>query len=404
MRALRIDRSVPRFALARVAASLSTSRAAKISSLEHVQMDLPKSPGAGWQVLHPILTGICGSDLALVEGHASPYFEDWVSFPFVPGHEIVGRLDDGTRVVVEPVLGHEARGHKAPRANAAPGDGDDYAHLALPPLEPGIQTGFCCSTGGGWSESLCVHDSQIHHIPDSLSDEAAVLVEPLAGGIHAALAAINSVKQNTHATPTDEPVIAVLGAGTMGITAIAGLRKFAPKSRIIVGARYPMQQRIATAVGATEVVSPDDLARAVRRHTGCHMVGDYLSGGAHATIDAVGNSQSVQQCIQLTRPRSTVVLMGMPAGVSVDLTGLWHRETRLLGSYTYGTEQLPDGGTANTFDLAIALAGEIGAERLLSATYRLHEYADALSHAGSAGARGDFKIAFDFRPIKKERN
>ena len=402
MRALRIDRSVPRFALARVTSSFSAARAVKMSALKHVSMDLPPCPGDEWHVLHPSLTGICGSDLSLVEGHASPYFEDWVSFPFVPGHEIVGRLEDGTRVVVEPVLGHAARGHTPPHAGAAPGDGDDYAHLALPPLEPGIQTGFCCSTGGGWSESLWVHESQLHHIPDSLSDEAAVLVEPLAGGIHAAIATINSIAHNNHAAPTDEPVIAVLGAGTMGLAAIAGLRKFAPNARIVVGARYPMQQRFAAALGATEVVSPDDLARAVRRHAGCHMVGEYLSSGTHATIDAVGNSQSVQQCIQLTRPRSTVVLMGMPAGVSVDLTGLWHRETRLMGSYTYGTEHLPGGGTANTFDLAIALAAETGAERLLSATYRLHEYADALAHAGAAGARGDFKIAFDLRPLNKE--
>ena len=104
--------------------------------------------------MRPRLTGICGSDLSTVEGHASTYFDDWISFPFVPGHEIVGLLDDGTRVVIEPVLGHEARGFAPPFEGAAPGDGDDYAHLATGPLEPGIQTGFCCSTGGGWSDRV----------------------------------------------------------------------------------------------------------------------------------------------------------------------------------------------------------------------------------------------------------
>ena len=87
----------------------------------------------------------------MIEGHASTYFDDWVSFPFVPGHEVVGDLDDGTRVVLEPVLGHAARGFAPPFEGAAPGDGDDYAHLATGHLEPGIQTGFCCSTGGGWA-------------------------------------------------------------------------------------------------------------------------------------------------------------------------------------------------------------------------------------------------------------
>ena len=76
-----------------------------------------------------------------------------MSFPFVPGHEVVGELDDGTRVVIEPVLGHGARGFPLPFDGAAPGDGDDYGHLTAGDLEPGIQTGFCTSTGGGWASS-----------------------------------------------------------------------------------------------------------------------------------------------------------------------------------------------------------------------------------------------------------
>lgn len=74
----------------------------------------PELPGDGWRRVRPLLTGICGSDLSTVEGHASTYFDDWISFPFVPGHEVVGLLDDGTRVVLEPVLGHEAHGFAPP--------------------------------------------------------------------------------------------------------------------------------------------------------------------------------------------------------------------------------------------------------------------------------------------------
>ena len=44
-----------------------------------------------------------------------------------------------------------------------------------------------------------------------------------------------------------------------------------------------------------------------------------------------------------------MILMGMPAEVTVDLTGLWHRETKIAGSYTYGTETMPDGSTCRTF-------------------------------------------------------
>ena len=395
MRALRIDRSTGRFMLARLISGFDTGTAAKVGPLTLASMPAPELPGDGWQRVRPLLTGICGSDLATVEGHASTYFEHWVSFPFVPGHEIVGALDNGDRVVVEPVLGHAARGAALPFPDAAPGDGDDYAHLALPPLEPGIQIGFCNSTGGGWATELVVHDSQIHRIPADMPDERAVMVEPIAGGIHAALLAIR------HCEGVENPVIAVLGAGTMGLCAVAGLRAFAPHATIIVGARYPAQMRLAKELGATTVVKANDLARTVRHAIGCHVIGGYLSSGAHATIDAVGNSASIADSLRITRPRGRVVLMGMPAEVNVDLTGLWHRETQLMGAYTYGTETLPDGRRERTFALAIELANSMRMERLLSATYPLSDYQQALRHASEAGARGAIKVAFDLRQEKK---
>ncbi len=87
----------------------------------------------------------------------------------------------------------------------------------------------------------------------------------------------------------------------------------------------------------------------------------------------------------------------MPADVTLDLTGLWHRETELKGAYTYGTEHLPDGRTVRTFDLAIETANAVEAERLLSATYPLSDHVDAIAHAATAGRRGAVKIAFDLR-------
>ena len=394
MKALRVDRSTGRFMLARLVSGIDTGTAAKIGPLTLTNCEPPELVNNEWQRVHPLLTGICGSDLATVEGHASTYFEHWVSFPLLPGHELVGTLDSGERVVIEPVLGHAARGAELPFPDAAPGDGDDYAHLAMPPLEPGIQIGFCNSTGGGWATELIAHASQIHTIASDMPDERAVLVEPVAGGIHAALLAIS------HANKTETPLFAVLGAGTMGLSAIAALRKYSPQATIIVGARYPAQMRLAKTFGATSVVKPDELMRAVRHAAGCHVVGDYLSSGAHVTIDAVGNSDSIALSLRMTRPRGRIVLMGMPSEVTADLTGLWHRETQLMGAYTYGTETLPNGTKQRTFLMAIELANEIRAEQMLSATYPLSEYQQALRHASEAGARGAIKVAFDMRQEK----
>lgn len=394
MKALRIERSARRFAMARLVSGISPAAAARMGPLELVRDDPPDLPAPGWVRLRPLLTGICGSDLATVEGHASTYFDDWISFPFVPGHEVVGVLDDGTRVVLEPVLGHESRGFAPPFPGAAPGDGNDYAHLVGGSVEPGIQIGFCCSTGGGWATELVAHESQLHRVPDSMSDETAVLVEPLAGGIHAALLTASALAEP--GVP-DKPVVAVAGAGTMGLCAVAGLRRFLPHARIVVGARYPHQQAFARALGADVVVAPSDLQRAVRREVGCHIVGDHLSGGADATIDAIGTGDSIHASIAMTRPRGRVVLMGMPAEETLTLTGLWHRETQLVGAYTYGTETLPDGTRCRTFELAIGLAEELDLGRLVSATYALEEFEDAIAHASSAGRRGAIKIAFDMR-------
>lgn len=114
MRALRVRRRTAKFAVARVASAFGSGGAARVGPIDLVDIEPPDLPGPGWHRVRPRLVGICGSDLSLVEGHASAYFEDWVSFPFVPGHEIVGDTDDGRRVVIEPVLGHEARGFAPP--------------------------------------------------------------------------------------------------------------------------------------------------------------------------------------------------------------------------------------------------------------------------------------------------
>ena len=386
MKALEFSRSEVKYAAANVVSRLRPGAGGKWGPLKLIDDEPPELPGAGWVRVAPRLSGICGSDLSTVDGHSSRYFEPYVSFPFTLGHEVVGDTEDGRRVVVEPVLGHEARGFPPPFEGAAPGDGNDYAHLVTGPLEPGIQIGFCESTGGGWSTDMVAHESQLHDVPEDVSDETAVLVEPTAVGVHAAL----------RGRVAAGDVVAVLGAGTMGLTTLAALRKFTEADTLICAARYSVQRELADNLGADIVVAPDELGRAIRRVTGCMAVGDHLSGGADVVVDAVGNGASIVQSIGVCRPRGRVVLVGMPATERVNLTHLWHRETELVGAYTYGTEQL-GGRSVRTFELAFELAAEAGLDRLLSATYPLSRYREAIVHAAEAGRRGAIKVAFDIR-------
>jgi threonine dehydrogenase-like Zn-dependent dehydrogenase len=118
-----------------------------------------------------------------------------------------------------------------------------------------------------------------------------------------------------------------------------------------------------------------------------------LTGGAAVVFDCVGSADSITQSLEMVRPRGTVVLIGMPGRVSVDLASLWHREIRLAGAYAYGTETVA-GKRLSTFSLALDAVAALGTGRLVSATYPLDRYEEAIAHACAAGRRGAVKICF----------
>jgi threonine dehydrogenase-like Zn-dependent dehydrogenase len=299
MKALVLERNLPRFAAARVASLLGSGRGAGIGPLQLLDATAPDAPGADWFPLRPLLSGICGSDLATLDGRTSRYFEDMVSFPFVPGHEVVGVLDDGgvdfagvalepgTRAVIEPVLGCAPRHIHPVCRQCGEGHSGLCGNLAFGALEPGLQTGFCTDTGGGWSTApLMAHASQLHRVPEDLSDQDAVMIEPTACAVHAVLSA----------KIADGDLVAVIGAGTLGLTTVAALHGLArPSTRcgVVVGAKHPRQRELATSLGADHVVPPAQLARAVRRQAGSLVLAGRLTEGADVVFDCVGSAASI---------------------------------------------------------------------------------------------------------------
>jgi threonine dehydrogenase-like Zn-dependent dehydrogenase len=358
-----------------VAGSLRPGRGARYGPLSLRDVDPPEPPGPSWLRLRPRLSGICGSDLATIDGRSSRYFEPIVSFPFTPGHEVVGDLDDGRRVVVIPVLGCAARGIDPPCPQCAAGHLNRCERVAFGHIEPGLQCGFCESTGGGWSEEMVVHTSQVVPVPDDLSDEAAVLVEPTACAVHAA-------------RQVEAGRVAVIGAGTLGLLAIAALRQLSPAAEIVATAKHAEQRRWAKELGADVVCAPGELARSIRSATGSMRIGDQLTGGVSAVVACVGSEASLTQALQVVAPGGTVHVVGMPGRTTLDLTSLWHREVAMRGAYAYERDD---------FDTAVELVSALDLGRLVSATYPLARYEDAVAHAAEAGTRGAVKIAFDPR-------
>jgi threonine dehydrogenase-like Zn-dependent dehydrogenase len=397
--ALEYFRSAPRYVGARtVGAKAPGLIAGPLAPLRLAQIKDPAPPTGrqGWARVKPLLSGICGSDIATLSGRSSFYFSPLVSTPFVPGHEVVGELLEdceglpaGQRVVLSSVLGCAARGEEPPCPNCAAGDTGRCDRVTVGHLKPGLQTGYCQQTGGGWSRQFIAHRSQLHAVPDATSNEAAVLIEPLACAIHAALRARIEPGQT----------VLIVGAGTVGILTLLAVRLLTQPGQVIVAAKHQKQRAAARMAGADEVVVPQHAAKAVRRVSSAVKLTpqrgqDFLMGGADVAIGCVGSRGGLDLALRTVRAGGRVVLSGIP-GAGVDLTPLWFRELELVGAYTSGTETLPDGTRTPTFDLAVRTAGSLPVlERLVGARYPLERWREAIDHAMSAGKLGTFKVAF----------
>ena len=385
-------RSIPAFAVVKAAGGRPDVATSALSMLKLGDVPEPSPPTRDWVRVMPNLSGICGSDLAAISGHVSLYLDPLTSYPFVPGHEVVGVLDDGSRVVIEPALGCKVRGIDPPCPRCAEGRPGLCYNVTEGPIEVGLQTGYCADTGGGWGEVLVAHPSQIHAVPESLSDEAAVLIEPLACCVHAAL----------RGGATKDDVVVVSGAGTIGLLTVAAVKLFTPPRRLIAIAKHPTQRDLARKLGADQVVPPNEVFQRVRFATGARrlegMNRSLLLGGADITFECVGRADSLNDAVRFTREGGRVVVVGMPGEEKVDWAPVWQRELTVTGAYAYGSEPKRKGRA--TFELALEAAPDMHLEALTGPLFGLGEYRDAIAYAMSAGRLGAVKVAFDLRRLR----
>lgn len=400
MRTIYVEVSLPRVAITRVLGRLTQSAYwGPTAPLHYVEIASPALPGAHWVRVANRLSGICGSDLhlafadgdlgvvpAVLPGNERSYL----------GHEVVGEV-----VEVGGEVSHVYVGQRVVLQQAA--FSNNCLMREADPLCPrcaagetnlceGAREGGPRPVGGGWGDEMVVHESQLFAVPDDVTDEQAVLIEPAAVGVRSVLRRL----------PGDGGRALVIGCGAIGLMALQALLVAAPGVEVTCLARYPFQGELARALGAHRVMDRASYAMLAEITGGTRYAGalgsETIVGGFDVVYDAVGRQQTLHDALRWARSGGAVVLVGIDyRPMKVDLTPIWYHEVDLVGTAWHGLEAW-EGRRMSTFALVVEWLrrGGLQLERLITHRFPLSEYPQAL-RVSSDKSKGAVKVLFDLR-------
>ena len=299
------------------------------------QLPIPRRP-EGFALLRLRLAGICNTDLELQRGY--------YGFRGTPGHEFVAEVAEadtpdwvGKRVSGEINL---ACG-ECERCRA--GMGRHCARRTVLGIagHPGAFAGY-----------FVLPERNLHALPEGVSDERAVFLEPLA----AACEILDQV-----AIPPGEPV-AVLGDGKLGLLVAQVLHLHGCRVRLY--GKHEEKLRLAAAAGI---------------ETGMAGAAPPAEGYGYA-VEATGSPSGLRQAVSMMRPRGTLILKSTVHGeVALDMAPVVVHEIALVGS------------RCGRFEAALPLLADprLRLEEMVADRFPLAEAPAAFARAA---ARGTLKV------------
>ena len=308
-------------------------------------------PGHGDAIIRVRSVGICGSDLLMNADKTEP--------DTVPaGHEVAGEIvqvgEDADRSLIGRRVAVETLGH-----GLACGRcwycrmGQFVQCLSKAPNE-----------GGGFAQYIKRRAIGCYLLPDDLSWADAALVEPLAVSVHAV----------RRGQMSGNDTVAVLGAGNIGLTAVASARALGA-GKIFATARHEHQAAMAKRLGADDALLPEGpaLQEAVEAATD--------GRGADLTIETVGGKSdaTLKQAIEVTRMQGRIVILGgFRAPITLDWLGPLLKEQSIIFSSCYSVL-----GGRHDYEVAIDLiaSGRVQLRQMVTHTFHLEEVQRAFETA-----------------------
>lgn len=316
--------------------------------------------------------GICAGDLKCSHGAAMFWGDEtqpsWVKPPFIPGHEFFGRIVQ----LGENVTGFQL-GDRITADQIVPCGECRFCKTGRYWMcQPHNIFGFQSDNNGGMAEYVRYpKNAVISRVPEEMTMEEALLIEPYGCSKHCV----------DRAQITNEDVVVISGAGTLGLGMITYARMKNPKLLIALDMQDNRLEK-AKEFGADLVFNPGkcNVGDEIRRLTEGY--------GCDIYIEATGHPSSVVQGMDMIRKLGRFVefsVFGAPTVLDWSIIGD-RKELDVLGAHL--------SPYAYPFVIENIANGNLKTDGVVSRIFDLEDWETAFDYA--SGKYGDFKVAFRF--------